>query len=139
MNWNCPCQEWAGVERYEFEFEAEDGQVDFTHTSRTSGRYLLSCETLTYIHMLLLYLFFYKLRLLYENHFFSFLACDNNDFISNLRSCMKYTMTMTAYQLAGNGEEEYRQVDVTTLEGCMYFIIFFKNFYSNTRISHFFF
>merc|ERR1712001_747273 len=26
-------------------------------------------------------------------------------------------MTMTAYQLAGNGEEEYRQVDVTTLEG----------------------
>ena len=36
---------------------------------------------------------------------------------------MKYTMTMTAYQLGGSGTEEYRQVDVTTLEGCMYFII----------------
>ena len=41
---------------------------------------------------------------------------------------MKYTMTMTAYQLAGSGTEVYRQVDVTTLEGCMYFIIFSKNF-----------
>ena len=51
------------------------------------------------------------------------LACDNDDFISNLRSCMKYTMTMTAYQLAGSGTEIYQQVDVTTLEGCMYFII----------------
>ena len=30
---------------------------------------------------------------------------------------------MTAYQLAGSGTEVYRQVDVTTLEGCMYFII----------------
>ena len=34
---------------------------------------------------------------------------------------MKYTMTMTAYQLAGSGTEIYQQVDVTTLEGCMYF------------------
>ena len=37
LKWNCPCQEWSGVDRYEFEFKAEDGQVDFTHTSRTSG------------------------------------------------------------------------------------------------------
>ena len=37
LNWNCPCQEWVGVDRYEFEFKAEDGQLDFTHTSRTSG------------------------------------------------------------------------------------------------------
>ncbi len=43
---------------------------------------------------------------------------------------MKYTMTMTAYQLAGSGTEIYQQVDVTTLEGCMYFFVLESTYFS---------
>ena len=39
LNFNCPCAEWIGVDRYEFEFEAEDGEIDFTHTSYTDSDY----------------------------------------------------------------------------------------------------
>ena len=48
---------------------------------------------------------------------------------------MKYTMTMTAYQLAGSGTEIYQQVDVTTLEGCMYFFFWCENTYISISIN----
>ena len=42
---------------------------------------------------------------------------------------------MTAYQLAGSGTEIYQQVDVTTLEGCMYFYLVCEITYFNISIN----
>ena len=38
LHWNCPCSNWIGVDKYEFEFMAEDGEIDYTHTSRVEGK-----------------------------------------------------------------------------------------------------
>lgn len=35
--WTCPCSNWEGVDRYEMEFVASDGEIDYTHISRTKG------------------------------------------------------------------------------------------------------
>ena len=50
-------------------------------------------------------------------------GCDNDDLITKLRSCIRYTMTMTAYELGGSETEVYQTVYVTTLEGSMYFCV----------------
>ena len=49
--------------------------------------------------------------------------CDNDDLITNLRSCVNYTMKMTAFELGGNGKEQYQAVYVSTLEGSKFYHI----------------
>ena len=38
----CPCSDWSRVDRYNLNVVASDGEIDYTHISRTDGKYNVS-------------------------------------------------------------------------------------------------
>ena len=35
--WSCPCSDWSSVDKYTLNVVASDGELDYTHVSRTEG------------------------------------------------------------------------------------------------------
>ena len=38
--WTCPCSDWSSVDKYNLNLIASDGEIDYTHISRTDGKCL---------------------------------------------------------------------------------------------------
>ena len=36
--WTCPCSDWSSVDKYNLNLVASDGEIDYTHVSRTDGK-----------------------------------------------------------------------------------------------------
>ena len=39
--WTCPCSDWSSVDKYNLDLVASDGEIDYTHISRTDGKYFI--------------------------------------------------------------------------------------------------
>lgn len=37
--WTCPCSDWSSVDKYNLNLIASDGEIDYTHISRTDGKH----------------------------------------------------------------------------------------------------
>ena len=111
--WTCPCSDWSTVDKYNLNLIASDGEIDYTHISRTDGK----CHNLT------------QNVLVKKNADLDFLVqtlsdCKSVEFVTRLRSCMQYSVDLTAYQGPGQDSaiEEYNQLNVTTLESSKFII-----------------
>ena len=38
--WTCPCSDWSSVDKYTLNVVASDGEIDYSHVSRTDGMYV---------------------------------------------------------------------------------------------------
>ena len=105
--WTCPCSDWSTVDKYNLNLIASDGEIDYTHISRTDGKCPNFTQNILIKKTADLYFLLQTLS-----------DCQSVEYVTRLRSCMQYSVDLTAYQgpEEDSAIEEYIQLNVTTLE-----------------------